>query len=129
MEPNQTPDQRPAKQEQSSDWQQDLINRLAFAAVNEQKRARRWGIFFKLLTFAYITAILYIYTPDADIDMVGAEKHTALVELKGIIAPGKDASADNVMVVCQQNPNLCHLPLRLSHKGFQFAIGCLLRIL
>ena len=120
MEPNQTPDKRPAKQEQTSDWQQDLINRLAFAAVNEQKRARRWGIFFKLLTFAYITAILYIYTPDADIDMVGAEKHTALVELKGIIAPGKDASADNVVSGLREafkNENTAGVILRINSPG------------
>lgn len=120
MEPNQTPDQQPAKEGQSSDWQQDLINRLAFAAVREQKRARRWGIFFKLLTFAYITAILYIYTADTDLDMVSPEKHTALVELKGIIAPGKDASADNVVSGLREafkNENTAGVILRINSPG------------
>jgi protease-4 len=30
-------------------WHRDVVNRLAFAAVNEQRRARRWSIFFKVL--------------------------------------------------------------------------------
>ena len=39
-------------------WERKAIERLAGAALQEQRRARRWGIFFKLLTFAYVTVIL-----------------------------------------------------------------------
>ena len=38
------------------DW--ELVSSLAQDVLKEQKRARRWGIFFKLLTFAYITVII-----------------------------------------------------------------------
>src|SRR5258706_600415 len=41
-----------------SNWEKDLVTKLASAALREQRRARLWGIFFKLLTFAYITFIL-----------------------------------------------------------------------
>ena len=77
--------QTAAAETSSEEWQKDVIGRLAFAALHEQKRARRWGIFFKLLTFAYIAAILYLYTPDVDLEKGASDKHTALVELKGII--------------------------------------------
>ena len=97
MESNQNPDEKSTRQAQSGEWQRDLINRLAFSAITEQRRARRWGIFFKLLTFAYIAGILYLYTPDVEIKAGAEDKHTALVELKGVIAPEKDASADNVV--------------------------------
>ena len=33
----------------SEEWSRDVINRLAFAAVNEQRRTRRWNIFFKVV--------------------------------------------------------------------------------
>jgi protease-4 len=37
------------------DWHRDLVEKLAADALVERRRARRWGIFFKLLTFAYLT--------------------------------------------------------------------------
>jgi protease-4 len=32
-------------------WAREVLSKLAFAAVTEQRRTRRWGIFFKLLFF------------------------------------------------------------------------------
>ena len=45
----------------NDDWNRDLVNRLAFAAVDEQRRARRWGIFFKSLTFVYLFVMLMMF--------------------------------------------------------------------
>jgi protease-4 len=39
-------------------WERGLIEKLATAALKEQRRARLWGIFWKLLTFAYITVVI-----------------------------------------------------------------------
>jgi len=44
--------------EHNEHWERELVARLATAALKEQRRARLWGIFFKLLTFAYVTLIL-----------------------------------------------------------------------
>ena len=84
--------------EHNEHWERELVARLATAALKEQRRARLWGIFFKLLTFAYVTLIL-IMTVDwqARTDLGGGKKHTALVELNGIIAPGAEASAEKIM--------------------------------
>jgi protease-4 len=38
-------------------WARDALTKLAFAAVAEQRRTRRWGIFFKLLFFAYLVLL------------------------------------------------------------------------
>jgi protease IV len=82
-------------------WERDLIVKLASAALKEQRRARLWGIFFKLLTFAYITvAVLLAFDWKGRADMTG-KKHTAMVEINGIIAPGADASAEKVMAAMQ----------------------------
>ncbi|NNF97236.1 MAG: hypothetical protein HKM94_09950, partial [Halobacteria archaeon] len=46
-------------------WQEDIVNRLAFAALNEQRRSRRWNIFFKTLFIAYLFLIFFaLYLPE-----------------------------------------------------------------
>jgi protease-4 len=79
-------------------WERETLIQLATASLKEQRRARRWGIFFKLLTFAYLVALL-IMLGDFDFqETVKHEKHSALVELEGVIFAGAEASAENVMV-------------------------------
>lgn len=83
--------------EQEHLWERRVITKLAQASLKEQKRARRWSIFFKFLVFAYITFILFMFTePDINSAKM-AKKHTALVELQGTIADGETASADNIV--------------------------------
>jgi len=77
-------------------WERKLVEKIAMAGVAEQRRGRRWGIFFKLLTFAYITWIIVLVTGWQPSEAPTAEKHTALVEIDGLIAPGTDSSAERV---------------------------------
>ena len=88
-----TPDSRKDLQ-----WQQDLVNRLAFASLNEQRRARRWSILFKSLLFVYLFSLLFLYRPGAwQTDSLTGKSHTALVELQGIIGADTMASADMII--------------------------------
>jgi len=82
----------------SDEWNRDVINRLAFAAVDEQRRTRRWNIFFKVLLACYLLLLLILYMP-TDWDKIGKlpDKHTALVDLKGVISDTSKASADTVI--------------------------------
>ncbi len=83
--------------EQEHLWERRVITKLAQASLKEQKRARRWSIFFKFLIFAYITFILFMFMePDISKAKI-SQKHTALVELQGVIADGESASADNIV--------------------------------
>ena len=78
-------------------WERRVITKLAQASLKEQKRARRWSIFFKFLVFAYITYILFLFVePDMSKAKI-TQKHSALVELQGLIADGETASADNIV--------------------------------
>jgi protease-4 len=86
--------------ENSGQWERELLTRLATAALREQRRARLWGIFFKLLTFAYITLFLLMALDWKSADM-GGKKYTAMVEVKGLIAPGTDASAEKITAALQ----------------------------
>ena len=49
-----------------SGWEREIIEKLALAAVTEQTRARRWGIFFKSLIFVYL--ICRIWSGDVSND-------------------------------------------------------------
>lgn len=103
-------------------WQQDVINRLAFAALNEQRRSRRWNIFFKSLMFAYLLLVLLmVYMPGGvDKTKLTAGKHTALIEINGVIADNADASADNIISGLRtafKNKNTAGIILRINSPG------------
>ena len=75
-----------------------LLEKAVLAGVQEQRRSRRWGIFFKLLMFIYLFAVLAVFVAGRYIEggpSTGA--HTALVEVRGMIADGEEASADNLV--------------------------------
>lgn len=78
-------------------WERRVITRLAQASLKEQMRARRWSIFFKFLVFAYITIVLIMFAEPDFSGAAMASRHTALVELSGIIADNEQASADNII--------------------------------
>jgi protease IV len=80
----------------NAQWERELVVKLAGAALREQRRARQWGIFFKLLTFAYISLILFMVVDWPTADGARTGRHTAMVEVSGLIAPGTDASAERV---------------------------------
>jgi len=83
------------KQENDGNWEKDVINRLAFAAINEQRRSRRWNIFFKSLFFIYLIGIFYLYTPSDTKDLKSGP-HTALVDISGPIADDAAANANSI---------------------------------
>lgn len=80
-----------------ANWERDLLDRLAFAALTEQRRARRWGIFFKLFFAAYLVLILVLAQSDSWDGKALKAEHTALVELEGVISSDSLANADNVI--------------------------------
>jgi len=82
-----------------NDWERDVLNRLAFATLNEQRRSRRWNVFFKALAFIYVGAIIMLaYNPmSSHPGGIRGEKHTAVVEISGAIASDTEASADNIV--------------------------------
>jgi protease-4 len=78
-------------------WERKVIEKVALAAIQEQRRARQWGIFFKLLLFIYLFVLLIVGMGWLSKKDGSPGKHTALVEVRGVIAPDSAASADNVM--------------------------------
>ncbi len=87
----------PGAEGRSPRWERDLLERLAFAALTEQRRARRWGIFFKLFFAAYLVLILVIAQSDSWSGKALTTNHTALVDVEGVISADSLANADNVI--------------------------------
>ncbi len=81
----------------TDNWERQVLEKLAMSAVQEQRRTRYWGIFFKVLGFGYLFILLFLFMGwigKGDTPMSG--KHTALVELQGVISP-TEASADKII--------------------------------
>lgn len=101
-------------------WERDVLNRLAFASLNEQRRARRWGIFFKSLTAVYFIVLLFALLPGDVSESQVSAKHVALVEVEGVIADNMDASADNIISGLRdayKNRHVAGVILRINSPG------------
>lgn len=99
-----------------------LLEKAVLAGVQEQRRARRWGIFFKLLTFLYLFGALLMFSPLFDLQKTAArgETHTALVEVRGMIADNEAASADNIVSSLRaafEDPKTKGVVLRINSPG------------
>jgi protease-4 len=107
--------------ENGSQWERDLVARLATSALKEQRRARLWGIFFKLLTFAYVTVILLLaFDVRGPGEVTSGAGHTAMVEVSGLISPGGDASAEKVngaLAAAFKDANTKGVVVRINSPG------------
>ena len=83
-------------------WERAVLEKVALKALDEQRRARQWNALFKLLWFIFAFLILSIWLgwigrPDKE-SLTGATgKHTALIDLEGVIAPDGKASAEKMI--------------------------------
>jgi protease-4 len=106
--------------ENDGNWERELVTKLAGAALREQRRARLWGIFFKLLTFVYLSLVLLMAMDWKGRGEAGSGKHTAMVDLTGVIAPGSDASAEKITAALQaafKDKNTQGVVLRSNSPG------------
>lgn len=106
---------------EGNNWERGVIEKLAGDALKEQRRSRRWGIFFKLLTFAYLGFLLWMFLDwRGETDRTAGGKHTALVEVTGVIDAKGNASADNVNSALQsafKDKNTQGVILRINSPG------------
>jgi protease-4 len=82
----------------SEKFEQSLVNELAREVLREQRRNRRWGIFFKGLLALYLLSFLLIFLAgQSEVGGFSGEKHTALIEIDGVIATNTEARADYIV--------------------------------
>ena len=103
-------------------WERSVLEKLAFDALTEQRTSRRWktgiAIAWLLLLFLSLFALLGWFGGKRDGSAL--EKHTALVELKGVISTESKASADKIISSLQhafKDKNTQGVVLRINSPG------------
>ena len=86
-------------QHNETEWQRGVLEKIALDGLAEQRLRRRWGIFFKLLGFIYLSVILafVIDWGDSAERLGDGRKHSALVQVNGVIQAKSDASAERIV--------------------------------
>jgi protease-4 len=82
----------------SSNWEREVLEKLAFQSLKEQKRNRFWSVFFKSLTFIWLFLMLfYMLNWIGGTSGNSAEDHTALIDIQGEIGAQDQVNADSVV--------------------------------
>ena len=103
----------------NKEWK--LIEKVVTGLHDEQRKSRRWGIFFKLATLVYVLFIGVMISKSAD-DVVrgGGEPYAAIIEVNGVIAATQDASADNIITALRdafEDDQVLGVVLRINSPG------------
>ena len=77
-------------------WERNTLEKLAFASLNEQKATRRWKTFVRLSWLLFFVVLVWMVMHRGTAATSATVSHTAVVEIKGEIAAGADASAEFV---------------------------------
>jgi protease-4 len=103
----------------SNTWEQKLIEEVVLSHVTEQRRRRRWGLFFKgTFLFLILASIVYNFW----IDRMASSKqpHTALINIQGVISAEEGVNADEIMSSLRQafeEPRVKGVILRINSPG------------
>jgi protease-4 len=104
-----------------SNWERKVLEKLALEALAEQRRGRRWGIFFKLLGFGYLAVLLFFALDLGQGGKVAeGEKFTALVNLNGVIKAKGDSNAEDIIGSLQaafEDKHTAGVILRINSPG------------
>lgn len=111
----------PTSTGQGERWERQTLEKLAFAALAEQRRARNWGILFKTLFIVWLFIALFSalgWISKGESATNG--RHTALVEMKGVIDADGQSSADKIIEGLQEafkDRNTQGVVLRINSPG------------
>jgi protease-4 len=108
-------------QSNSQPWERKLIEELALSSLQERRRARRWGMFFKLLYVLLLVMLIGMMLPNELPETASRQQpHTALVNLSGIIMDDSEASADNIIAGLQdafENSHVKGVIIQINSPG------------
>jgi protease IV len=83
-------------------WERGALERVAMAAIKEQRAARRWRIFFRFLFLAILVVIAWgVFDFSGEKVTSTGGRHTALVSLDGEISADTNANADDIDAALQ----------------------------
>ncbi len=74
-----------------------VLERLLIAHLAEQRKTRKWGIFFKSLFYLWLFLIFYLIASYRGEEFVSTGPHTALVDIQGEIGGDGGVTADDLI--------------------------------
>ncbi len=101
-------------------WEREVLEKLALEGIAEQRRARRWSIFFKFLFFAYLLGVTLTALKPMSKRLIGDKQHTAAVDVSGIIVEKAPGNASNLIKGLRQaadNQQTKGILLRMNSPG------------
>lgn len=102
-------------------WERDVLEKVLMASLREQRAARRWKIFFRLVGLAILALILFIVIDFKGESLTSTSgRHTAMVTLEGEIAAGTPASAESINAALQAafaDTNAAGVILKINSPG------------
>ncbi len=103
-------------------WERRALVGVAMSVIDEQRKARRWGVFFKLAMLAYLIALFVIYAFPMSPTIGGnaEQEHVAIVDVKGLISSKSYANADDIndsLNEAFENENSTAVILRIDSGG------------
>lgn len=107
--------------ETNPNWERRLLEKIAFASIKEQRARRRWGVFFKLAVLVYLIAGLVLLVDwEGGSEKLADGKHTALVNVRGVINSTGDATAEKINSALQsafEDKSTAGVILRINSPG------------
>ncbi len=100
-------------------WERRVLEDLAFAAVKEQRTARRWKNVFRGLILLYLVAFLALTFFKSSGGTITTE-HTAMIDIVGVISTESEANADDIVASLREvfeNETAKGLILRFNTPG------------
>lgn len=102
-------------------WEQKTLEKVLLESVKEQRRKRRWGIFFKIIFLLIFFGIFYDFSADKPLpDGEKMRNHVGLVDLKGEIFDGSEAGSDSIVTSLThafKDPKTVAVILRIDSPG------------
>ena len=81
----------------ASSWERATFEKLMFATLAEQRAARRWRTIRSLGWLAFFVFLMWALMHKGTTSTDKTGPHTAVIEIKGEIASGGDASAESIV--------------------------------
>lgn len=99
MNEDSTPQSSTEPARPASGWERELLEKLLFEALVEQRKARRWSLAFRAFLIASVgLGFALAFRPLSQEGLPGAGKvHTAVVDVIGTIAEGGEIDADTII--------------------------------
>lgn len=78
-------------------WERQVLEKLAFAVLEEQRAARRWRSVWRVIWLLVAAAVIWVGLEQAPSTTPPSAPHTALVDIRGEIGAEGEANATNIV--------------------------------